>query len=132
MWSRSFINIIPGTEDYSVLLFTCGKNNDGKMFSPFAVHLNPATKIYEPEPDFDIEGLREQLTATGKKKKPKFNVEMVNELVKFSGELDMARLAQLIQEKTGCGQSRSYELVHEGRKAKLFRFQRNTELYALA
>jgi hypothetical protein len=131
-WSRAFINIIPGKEDYSVLVFICAKNNDGQMFAPFAVRLNPDTKIYEPEPDFDIEGLREQLTATGTKKKPKFNVEMVKELVKFRGELDMTGLAKLIETKTGCGRSRSYELVHEGRRAKLFRFQRNTELYALA
>ena len=132
MWSRAFINIIPGKEDYSVLLFSCGKNNNGKMFSPFAVRLNPDTKIYEPEPDFDIEGFHEQLTTTGKKQKPKFSVEMVKELVKFSGEKDMAGLAGLIQKKTGCRQSRAYELVHEGRKARIFRFHRDTELYALA
>jgi hypothetical protein len=99
-----------------------------------AVRLNPDTMIYEVDPDFDFEAWDEHLTATGKKKKPKFTVEMVKELVKFSGELDMAGLARLIQKKTGCGQSRSYELVHEGRKAKLriFRFNRTTELYALA
>jgi hypothetical protein len=132
MWSRAFINIIPGTEDYSVLLLTCGKNNDGKMFSPFAVRLNPDTKIYEPEPDFDIEGFREQLTTTGKKKKPKFDVEMVREHVKFRGELEIKPLAELIAHKIGCGRARSYELVHEGRKAKIFRFNKITETYARA
>jgi hypothetical protein len=130
-WTRAQINAIPATEDHSILGLICGKNNDGKMFSPFAVRLNPDTMIYEPNPDFDMEAFQEHLTTTEKKKKPKFNVEMVKELVKFSGELDMAGLAKLIQKKTGCGKSRSYELVHEGRKAKIFRFHRNTELYAL-
>src|SRR5262249_45912914 len=31
-WSRAFINVVPGSEDYSVLVLTCGKNNDGKFF----------------------------------------------------------------------------------------------------
>ena len=59
---------------------------------------------------------------------------MVKELVKFSGQLDMSGLAKLIREKLGCGKSRAYELVHEGRKARppVFRYNRLTELYALA
>jgi hypothetical protein len=130
--ARAQINVSPGQEDSNeILLVSCGKNNDGREFLRVAVRLNPGSMIYEVDSDFDFEAWQEHLKSE-KKKKPKFSVEMVKELVKFSGELDMAGLAALIRKKTGCGQSRSYELVHEGRKAKIFRFNRTTELYAIA
>jgi hypothetical protein len=132
-WTRAQINVSPGKEDSNeILLISCGKNNDGKEFPRVAVRLNSDTMIYEVDPDFDFEAWDEHLTAAGKKKKQNFNVELVKELVKFSGQLDMAGLAELIKEKTGCGRSRAYELVHEGRKARIFRYHRNTELYELA
>jgi hypothetical protein len=127
-WSRAFINIIPGTEDYSVLILSCGKCNDGKMFSPFAVRLNPDTMIYEPDPDFDIEGLRDQVTTGKKKKKETFTVDMLREH-RFP-ELELTPLAKCIQDKIGCGRTRSFELVHEARKAKFFRFNKITATYA--
>ena len=78
-WTRAQINIIPGTEDYSVLVLSCGKLNDGKMFSPFAVRLNPDTMIYEPEPDFDIDALREQIES-GPKKRTAYRPEILQEM----------------------------------------------------
>ena len=99
-----------------------------KSFLRFAVRLNPDTKIYEPEPDFDIEALREHVT--GVKKKQGFTVEMVRELVKFPGELEIGPLGRLIEEKLGCKRSRSQELVHEAQKAKVFRYNRTTETFS--
>jgi hypothetical protein len=130
-WARAQINIFPGSkESNEILLISCGKNNDGREFPRVAVRLNPDSMIYEVDDGFDFEAWDEDLAAAGKKKKPPtFSVEMVRELVKFSGQLDISGLAALIQKKLGCGRSRSYELVHEGRKAGIFRFHRITELY---
>jgi hypothetical protein len=131
-WARAQINVSPASEDNTgQLVLTCGRNSNGAEFPPVAVRRSQVG-IYEVDDTFDIDAWREHLTTTGKKKKPKFTVEMVKELVKFSGEKDMAGLAGLIQKKTGCRQSRAYELVHEGRKERIFRFNRTTELYALA
>jgi hypothetical protein len=130
-WARAQINVSPGKEDSNeILLISCGKNNDGKEFPRVAVRLNPDSMVYEVDFDFDFEAWDEQLTATGKKKKQKFNVEMVKELVKFSGEKEIKPLAQLITDKIGCGRARAYELVHEARNARIFKFNKITETYA--
>src|SRR5207248_2464857 len=49
-WARAQINVIPGTPDSNEqLVLTCAKNNNGKMFAPIAIRLNPETMIYEPD-----------------------------------------------------------------------------------
>ena len=127
---RAQINIVPGNEDYSVLLLFCAKNNNGKRFEDTAIRLNPDTMIYEPEPDFDFEGWKEQVTAKKTVSRKKFTVEMVRETnLKFT-ELEIKPLAQLICDKIGCGRARGYELVHECTTARVFRHTKVTDTYA--
>src|SRR5205814_1379616 len=66
---RAVINVAPGSEENNeLLILTCGKANLGKEFPPVAVRLDPNTMIYEPEPDFDIDGWREHLKGTKKQR----------------------------------------------------------------
>lgn len=129
-WARSQINIAAKSPDNNEkLVIACGKNNDGKEFSTFAAELNLETMIYKPLDNFDVDEWREQLTLSGNKKQT-FTLEMVREQVKFSGQLEIGPLAKKIADKIGCSRARSYELVHEARKARIFRFNKITETYA--
>jgi hypothetical protein len=127
-WARAFINVIPATEDYSILILTCGKNNNGKMFSPFAIRLNPDTMIYEPEPDFDIEEFREQIERP--KKRRTFQPEIVAEIDWPRRELTKKELAKLVMDETGCGRSRAYELIEQAVRKQILRFNKITRTYS--
>jgi len=131
MWTRAQINIIPATEDHSVLVLTCGKLNDGKMFSPFAVHLNPDTMIYEPEPDFDIEGLREQVTSGKNNRTPPIK-ETLYALLQRDREYDKAQIAKLIIKDKGISPATAYRWVDKGHALKVLSFNRQTEIYVLS
>jgi hypothetical protein len=126
-WSRASINVIPGTEDYTVLVLTCAKNNNGQMFSPFAVRFNPERLIYEVDQNFDVEALRREITGA---KPVRFTLDMIRDL-KFK-EMEIKPLAKLISDQTGCGRSRAYELVREACKAKIWKFNKLTQTYAKA
>jgi hypothetical protein len=127
-WSRAFINVIPATEDFSVLLLTCGKNNNGKMFSPFAVRLNPNTMIYEPKPDFDIEEFREQLHSTQNTRQP-LSPKIVAEIEWQKPELDKKQLVAAVREETGCSNATAYRLINKA-VGRHIRFNKRTKIYA--
>jgi hypothetical protein len=86
--------------------------------------------IYEPEPDFDFEGWKEQVTAKKTVTREKFTVDMVREANFRFTECEIKPLAQLISDKIGCGRTRAYELVKEATKAKIFRHNKLTDTYA--
>jgi hypothetical protein len=125
-WARGFINAIPGAEDNNeTLLLTCGKNSNGKEFPPVAVRLNPKTMIYEVDLDFDIDAWREHVVS-GKVTR-KFSADMLRGL-KFK-EMEIKPLAKLITDQIGCGRSRAYELIREGKKKNILGFNELTETY---
>lgn len=136
-WTRAYINVIPATEDYSILVLTCGKINDGKPFSPFAVHLNPETMIYEPEPDFDISAFREQIESLKKKRKIfTDNPEIVAEIEwrNYKGdvvsELDQKGLAKSIMDELNCSRSTAYRLIEAAVIQRVIKFSKLTKIYA--
>lgn len=53
---RSAINVAPGDpDDPDLLILSCGKNNDGPQFNPFAVQFDSETRIYHPAKEFDLQ-----------------------------------------------------------------------------
>ena len=135
MWTRAKINIIPGTEDHSVLVLSCGKLNDGKMFSPFAVRF-PDSKIYEPEPNFDIEALREQIES-GPKKRTAYNPKIVAEMDWPEpegggprGQLDKKGLTAAVENETGCSHATAYRLIDQAVTHGIIKYSKMTKIYA--
>lgn len=125
-YARGMINVVPAEEESNdVLVLTCGKNSNGPEFAPVAVRLN-ADMIYEVACDFDIGAWREHVVSA---KAQKFNVNMLRKL-DFAGQLPIKPLVKIICEEIGCKRSRAYELVHEGEKAKIFRYDKHLETYA--
>jgi hypothetical protein len=128
-YARGFINVVPGAEDDNqTLILTCGKNSNGKEFSPVVVRLNPVTMIYELASDFDIEAWREHLESP-KKPRRKFSPEIVAEIEWPKPELTKKRLAAAIMEQTGCRSSRAYELIDEAVIRRVIRYSKLTEIY---
>jgi DnaB-like helicase N terminal domain/AAA domain len=128
-WTRAAINVVPGTEDSNeILVLACGKNNNGKMFSPFAVRFNDDTKLYEPEPDFDISGFRQHLEQP--KKRQLFPAEVVAEINWPKRELDKKQLATAIQAETGCSEPTAYRMIDAAVARHLIRFSKITKIYA--
>jgi hypothetical protein len=135
-WSRAFINAFPATEDYSILGITCGKNNDGKMFSPFTIRLDPDTKIYEQEPDFDMEALRERIES-GKKSRPAYRPEIIAEMDwpkpaggGERGQLDKKQLADAVQEEINCSRATAYRLIDVAVMQRIVKYSKMTKIYA--
>jgi AAA domain/DnaB-like helicase N terminal domain len=130
-WTRAQINIIPATEDYSVLVLTCGKLNDGKMFSPFAVRLDPDSMIYEPEPNFDIEALRQHVES-GQKTRTKYDPKIVNEMDWPKPQLDRKGLIAAVQEETGCSPATAYRLIDAAvtNRPPIIKYSKLTQIYA--
>jgi hypothetical protein len=134
-WARAFINIVPANEDYSVLVLTCGKNNDGKMFEHFAIRRTDEM-IYEVDAEFDVPSFREQLERP-KKTRATFSAQIVADMDwpkpaggGERGKLDKKQLIAAVVEETNCSPSTAYRfvdaVVHQG----LIRYSKLTKIYA--
>jgi hypothetical protein len=129
---RAQINIAPGNEDYSVLLLFCGKNNNGKRFPDLAVRL-PESMIYQPEPDFDIEGWKEQISAP-KKTKGQTQLQRLRERLEKERKREFSgpQLVAIIKEVCNVERARAYKILDQAVTQRLLRFNKQTEIYAFA
>jgi hypothetical protein len=69
-WTRGQINLAPASpHDNTRLVLSCGKCSNGEEFTPLSIKLDPATMIYEAEPEFDHEAWQRQI-ADGPQRTP--------------------------------------------------------------
>lgn len=129
--ARAQINIVPGNEDYSVLLLFCGKNNNGKKFDDAAVRLNPETMIYEPEPDFDFEGWKEQISSNRSKTGGAATSKQAWRDALGNREYELKQLVPIVAETFVVQQRQAYNLIREA-KGKTLRYNKTIKTYALA
>lgn len=127
-WTRAQINAFPATEDYSILGLSCGKLNDGKQFPPFAIRLDHEM-IYQHEPDFDMDALREQVEH-GKRQAPPIE-ETLRKLLEQGHKYDKAQIAKLIRKAKGVSQATAYRWVEKAVVMKVLRFNKQIETYEL-
>ena len=65
MMARSVVNIGPARpDDNSVIIIASGKCNNAPEFEPFAARLDFETMLYARDDDFDMEGWRQELSAS--------------------------------------------------------------------
>jgi hypothetical protein len=127
-WARGVVNVIPGSEDDNgKLVLTCGKNSNGKEFAPIAVSLNPATMIYEVEPDFDIDEWRAEVTAP----KPKRKVD-IGKIVQSERRYKKAELRELVMETAKCSRAHAYRIIDAALVNGELSFNKRTKDYAKA
>jgi hypothetical protein len=127
-WARAQINVAPGNPDNNdTLVMLCGKNNDGKEFSPFAVNLDPDAMIYEMDDSFDLDEWREQI---GADKRPDRSIKIPALLE--SGPLKKADLAKVAKAELKCSQSGAYKLIDKADERGLIKLNRKTDMYETA
>ena len=132
-WTRGQINIIPGAaEDNETLVITCGKNSNGREFSPVAVQLDLSSMIYDVDGGFDMDSWREQVCNASASKKRAFRPEIVRDITEPGKKLKKQEIAKLLMDDTGCGKSRAYELVNEAKTRGILNFNRRDKTYELA
>ena len=131
-YARGFVNVIPGAEDNNdILILTCGKNSNGKEFSPVAVRLNPEM-IYEVDADFDIDSWREQLSSN-KGKTGGVRPKMLRDVLTKGREYDKRQLAEIIIDEFGIRKTRAYEIIRQAtaKAHRVLRFNATIKTYAL-
>jgi hypothetical protein len=129
-WTRAQINVIPGSEENNeALVLTCGKNSNGREFSPIAVRLNPETMIYEPDPSFDIDEWRQEVGASTRNRGT--TPQRLRDLLEKGRDYDKKDIVAIIREETGVGKTRAYELVDQAYSTRILRFNRTIKTYAL-
>jgi hypothetical protein len=128
-WARGVINVVAGAEDNNdQLVLTCGKNSNGKEFSPIAVRLNPDTMIYEVADDFDVEVWRQKVC--GNSTRRTFRPEIIREIPWPQPELEKKQLVKAIRDETGCGHARAYTLIDDAKARQIIRCNKLTRTYA--
>jgi hypothetical protein len=128
-WARAMINVVPGAEDDNgTLVLACGKNSNGKEFSPIAVKLNPDTMIYEVADEFDVEVWRQKVC--GNSTRRTFRPEIIREIPWPHPHLEKKQLVKVIKDETGCGHARAYTLIDEAKAREIIRFDKITRTYA--
>lgn len=127
-WTRAQINLAPGGEE-GLLLVSCGKNNNGRSFEPFAVRLKAETMIYEVDEAFDI-GRWEQDIRSPKPGGEKFDLSVVSSLCE--GQMDKAALAKALIAETACSQATAYRRIDTAAAKKILNRDKTTKLYTSA
>ena len=119
-WTRGQLNVAPGSADNNgKLVISCGKNSNGPEFEPFGVVLDPATMVYEVDPEFDLETWKDELAGkTNSLRKP--TPETIATLVK---DLPLSRkdLLALVMDEIGCGKSSAYGFITKAEQAGTIR-----------
>jgi hypothetical protein len=127
-WTRGQINVTPGSPDSNdVLVLSCGKCSNGKEFAPFAVRLNPATMIYERDPDFDLAAWETEINGSSKSGPPIMTDERVRELCRLT--MSKADLARAIQDDCGCTRQSAYRYLKRAEKARKIQWNEKGQHY---
>lgn len=116
-WTRAQINIAPqDPDDSNVLVMSCGKNNNGKVFADVGILFNEEKGIYQINPAFSSESFREAVGIDkAAVKKPSISPDEVAGL--FDDSCDRKTLATRLKLLKGCSQATAYRAIEEAEKA---------------
>ena len=130
-WTRAQINVAPGMAGSNdVLVLSCGKNNNGKEFEPFAIRLNPATMLYAPEPGFDLAAWQADVSGKPDRDGPLMTPERVRELC--LGPMSKAELAAAIGNDCGCCRMTAYRHIDRAVAKRRIKWNPRGEHYLCA
>ena len=110
-WTRGQLNVAPGNpEDNSKLVISCGKNSNGPEFKPFGIVRNPATMIFDVDPEFDLETWQAGFSGEPASPKAKATPDAIAAMVKDL-PLKKKALVGLVKDGYGCSQASAYAFV---------------------
>jgi AAA domain len=125
---RGAVNVAPGAEDYSVLLLFCGKNNDGKRFPDTAIRPDE-DMIYQVDPDFDIEGWKQQIGSN--KPTESYDPTDLRDWLQKDKEYDRPDIVEIIKDETGHGKTWAYVFIRKAIKKRVLKCDSLTKIYKL-
>ena len=128
-WARAVINVAAGTEDYSKLVVACGKNNNGKEFSTFAVKRDPESLIFSVDPEFDLEAWDTEVG--GKKRvKKKPTADQVKDVLGLQS-LAKGELVQALMAELGCQKTKAYEAIADAQKTGAVNYDAEAKRFSI-
>lgn len=102
--ARSQINVAPGDEEGRSLVIACGKNNNGKKFTPFAVSLGEGM-VYQKVQDFDAEKWKTEVAGRKRGSGPLIDPSSVFcRLPEDKSEVSSADVVRGIMDTHGCAE----------------------------
>ena len=107
---RGQINVFPrSSDDNTRLIVACGKNSNGPEFQPIGIVLNPATMLYDLDPEFDLAEWKDS-QHTRPSSRTAVKPEDVATLVQH---LPMKRkaLVKELMDEFGCQKSAAYSAI---------------------
>jgi hypothetical protein len=129
-WTRAQINVAPAKgEDNSLIIVASGKCNDAPEFEKFAARLNFDTMLYARDDDFDMEEWHREITATSSKSRVKADV--LRELLVKGREYEKREIVAFLRDEKAISKARAYEIVDEGKAARILRLNKVMKTYAL-
>lgn len=113
-WTRSQVNLAPGTEDGLVVVVGCGKLSDGQEWEPFALRLNTRAMVYEKDDEFNLLAWRSEMLRTA----PSACTPEGVAAIAGNGGKPKDELVKAIMETVDCSKSAAYRAVTRALGAK--------------
>jgi hypothetical protein len=118
-WTRSQMNLSPRSgEDTDLLLLSCGKNNNGRLFPEIGVIFNDESGIYVKDDSFNPEDFRAEVGLEGPKKR---SVEPRDVALEIQPGIPSARLADRIIQRFQTSRSTAYRAIEAAKIEGLIR-----------
>jgi len=110
-WCRSQINIAPADPDEDTLLIvTCGKNNNGRMFEPIAIEFSESRGLYVINHNFDMEEYKQSMgIKESGKRKPEILPSDIAQIL--WQPMTWGKLVTEIRTKYDCTESKATRLI---------------------
>lgn len=118
-WTRAQINIAPRDPDNSnVLVMSCGKNNNGRLFPEIGLIFDTDAGIYRLDENFDGEAFRSSVGIESGKGRGVV-VTALDVAGLFDGTSSRPALVKRIMDEFGCGKDKAYKAIDSAEKAKV-------------
>jgi len=119
-WTRAQINLAPrSADDSNLLIMSCGKNNNGRIFPEVGLRFDEELGIYVKDESFDPEEFREEIGLDPSKKKRAVEPREVADLVEDG--IPSSKLVKAIQIKFSVAQKTAYRAIEKAETEGLIR-----------
>lgn len=114
-WTRAQINLAPRSgDDPNLLIMSCGKNNNGRLFPEIGLRFDEALGIYVKDDSFDPEEFRQEVGIRASKRKS-VTAEDVVDLCKDG--ITKPQLVERIKAEFGIQKRAAYDAVNRAEAA---------------
>jgi RecA-family ATPase len=122
-WTRAQINLAPRSgDDPDLLVMSCGKNNNGRMFPEIGLRFDEELGIYVEDESFDPEEFRKEIGLDPSKKKRALEPHEVAGLVEDG--ISRSKLVEAIEIKFSVAKKTAYRAIDKAESGGLIRKER--------